>query len=224
MADIYWLSGSTGIGINPVIAKTKAQDAIQNAIRIDESLAETYVASGLINLYMNWDLSEANKDFTKAEQLNPNSPQVYNGWTDYYMIIGQVDKALENAENAMELDPLFSEYLHHVGGLYCALGRYDDAMKLIKRTERLDPDNIYSYLIQSWYHGYQGNYKEIIEISEEALENGRFEKIQVQFRLGYWYGLLGEYEKAKHILNEMLDFKKKIPVINLHSNYLCRTW
>jgi adenylate cyclase len=209
IAEIYWLSGTTGTDINPEDALIKAQDAIESALRIDDKLAESYVASGLINLYFNRNLTAAERDFKKAEGLNPNSPKVHHGWTDYYMIMGQVDKALEKAEKAIELDPMFLEYLHHVGGFYCALGQYDDAMKLIEKAKKLDPDNIYTYTMLSWYHGYQGSYREIIDITQKALEKGLIGRIQLLFRMGHWYGLSGEDQKARHILNEMLELKKQ---------------
>ena len=209
IAEIYWLSGTTGTDINPEDALIKAQDAIESALRIDDKLAESYVASGLINLYFNRNLTAAERDFKKAEGLNPNSPKVHHGWTDYYMILGQVDKAIEKAEKAIELDPMFLEYLHHLGGFYCALGQYDDAMRLIEKANKLDPDNIYSYTMLSWYHGYQGNYREIIDITQKALEKGIIERIQLLFRIGHWYGLSGEDQKARHILNEVLELKKQ---------------
>jgi len=209
IAEIYWLSGTTGIDINPKDALIKAQDAIESALRIDDKLAESYVASGLINLYFNRNLTAAERDFKKAEKLNPNSPKVHHGWTDYYMIMGQVDKALEKALKAIELDPMFLEYMHHVGGFYCALGQYEDAMKLIEKAKKLDPDNIYTYTMISLYHGYQGNYREIIDITQKALEMGLIDRIQLLFRLGHWYGLSGEEQKARHILNEMLELKKQ---------------
>ena len=209
IAEIYWLSGTTGIDINPEDALIKAQDAIESALRIDDKLAESHVASGLINLYFNRNLTAAERDFKKAEELNPNSPKVHHGWTDYYMIMGQVDKALEKALKAIELDPMFLEYMHHVSGFYCALGQYEDAMKLIEKAKKLDPDNIYTYTMISLYHGYQGNYREIIDITQKALEMGLIDRIQLLFRLGHWYGLSGEEQKARHILNEMLELKKQ---------------
>ena len=209
IAEIYWLSGTTGIDINPEDALIKAQDAIESALRIDDKLAESHVASGLINLYFNRNLTAAERDFKKAEELNPNSPKVHHGWTDYYMIMGQVDKALEKALKAIELDPMFLEYMHHVSGFYCALGQYEDAMKLIEKAKKLDPDNIYTYTMISLYHGYQGNYREIIDITQKALEMGLIDRIQLLFRLGHWYGLSGEGQKARHILNEMLELKKQ---------------
>ena len=209
IAEIYWLSGTTGIDINPKDALIKAQDAIESALRIDDKLAESYVASGLINLYFNRNLTAAERDFKKAEELNPNSPKVHHGWTDYYMIMGQMDKALEKALKAIELDPMFLEYMHHVVGFYCALGQYEYAMKLIEKAKKLDPDNIYTYTMISLYHGYQGNYREIIDITQKALEMGLIDRIQLLFRLGHWYGLSGEEQKARHILNEMLELKKQ---------------
>lgn len=86
----------------------------------------------------NWDQAEA--DFRKALELNPNQPQVLN-YLGYSMVEKQVnlDEALAMIEQAVAAEPESGYIVDSLGWVLYRLGRYEEAVSHMERAVELMP-------------------------------------------------------------------------------------
>ncbi|MEX0851775.1 MAG: tetratricopeptide repeat protein [Bauldia sp.] len=85
---------------------------------------------------------EAEADFKRALELNPDQPQVLNylgySWVDMGL---HLDEALEMIKKAVELRPNDGYIVDSLGWAYYRLGRLDEAATELERAVELRPDD-----------------------------------------------------------------------------------
>lgn len=86
----------------------------------------------------NWPEAEA--DFRRALELNPEHPQVLN-YLGYTMVEKQInlDEALEMIERAVAAQPESGYIVDSLGWVFYRLGRYDEAVEQMERAAELMP-------------------------------------------------------------------------------------
>src|SRR5205807_10224899 len=77
----------------------------QKALQLDDSLAEAHAALARVAAYYDWEWANADREFKRAIDLQPNDPDVYHSYSRYLAATGRVDEALENVRHAQQLDP-----------------------------------------------------------------------------------------------------------------------
>src|SRR5437667_12296089 len=81
----------------------KARAAALPALQIDDSLAEAHTSLGYINEH-SWRFAEAEKEFKRAIELNPNYPTGHHWYSTYLRITGRLDDAMAHIQRAQQLD------------------------------------------------------------------------------------------------------------------------
>ena len=85
---------------------------------------------------------EAEADFKRALEVNPNQPQVLNylgySWVDMGL---NLEEALDMIRTAVDLRPNDGYIIDSLGWAYYRLGRYDDAVEQLERSVELRPDD-----------------------------------------------------------------------------------
>ena len=81
-----------------------AMQAINQAIRVDPSLAEAYTLRGTL-LMGNKKFQEANEDFSQVTLLQPQNAEAYTKLTKSQLMLKDYQAALQSATKATELDP-----------------------------------------------------------------------------------------------------------------------
>ena len=72
----------------------KALAVAERALQLDDTLGEAHVTLGLINRYI-WRWGEADKEFRRAIELNPNYPTTRHWYSVSLRDYGRLDEALE---------------------------------------------------------------------------------------------------------------------------------
>lgn len=117
----------------------RAEVAARHALDLNERLAEAHAALGQVHA-VRWEWAEADREYRRAVALNPNYATVRHWYSNYLSIVGEDDKAIEEARLAVSIDPLSP--IVHSGALGNALlraGRYDEALAAFERALDLDP-------------------------------------------------------------------------------------
>ncbi len=109
------------------------------ALQIDDSLGEAHATLGLINHY-SWQWAEAEKEFKRAIELNPNYPTVHHWYHINLRDTGRFDEALSEIKRAKELDPLSIIINLNVGILGMVKGDPNSAVEQNKKTIEFDPN------------------------------------------------------------------------------------
>src|ERR1043165_8732310 len=134
IADAYvWLPGYTAG--TPQDCYPKAKAAATKALQLDDTLAEAHTTLALAIWLYDFDASQANKEFQRAIELNPNYATGHQQYGNNTLsALGRFDDALEIGRRAVELDPLSLVINADLGVNYLYARRYDDAIAQLRRT------------------------------------------------------------------------------------------
>jgi serine/threonine-protein kinase len=179
----------------------KARAAAQRALQIDDSLAEAHTSLGYINTH-SWQFGEAEKEFRRGIELNPNYPTAHHWYSVYLRAMGQFDQAMVEVRRARQLDPLSPVISVNIVMLYIAMGDLSSAFEECKKIIELDPTFPAGHSYLGWIYLKQGPGREAIAEFHKAVElSGRGS--QELGYLGYGYGALGKRAEAMAVLKEL---------------------
>lgn len=120
---------------------SRAAAAARHAIELDDTLAEAHTTLGFIDL-QNFlsDSAQAEHEFRRAFQLNPNYATAHHWYSFYLLFSGRRDESLTEMEVARQLDPLSAIINADQGHLLYAAGRYEEAEIRLRQAIELAPD------------------------------------------------------------------------------------
>ena len=122
LADTYNLLGSYG-EMPMREAHQKAKAAAQKAVDLDDQVAEAHTSLGAIIASYDWEWAEAEKHFLRAIDLNPRYATAHEWYSEFLSWMGQHDRAVRAARQALDLDPVSLRANSHVGlALYTERG------------------------------------------------------------------------------------------------------
>lgn len=131
---------SIGYVINaPHDAAQKARAAAELGVRLDDNLAETHVALGMV-ANLQYDMETAWRSLQRALELNPSSAAAHQGVAFYWIVRGDFDEQLRCIERAVELDPRSANIRTEAGWPYGYMRRYDTYLERLREALQLDPD------------------------------------------------------------------------------------
>ena len=119
---------------SPEQTMAKAVEHAQRCLALDDTNAYAYAFLGGLHLIQHqWDKAIAAGERSVA--LSPNSADVLAIFAITLKSVGRVDEALSMIEKAIRLNPMTPEwYLHELGTYYRLLGRYDEAIAILKKN------------------------------------------------------------------------------------------
>ena len=136
LAEAYGWAGEAGrMPYSEAFAKQRAEAL--KAIELDDSRPEPHLQLAFAALDQNWDWDTCRKELERARAANPNSTAVRWSYGQYLLRTGHPDQAIDEAEVALQRDPVSSHaYVQRSFILYFAR-RYDAALDDIQRASHL---------------------------------------------------------------------------------------
>ena len=119
----------------------KAFAAVQKALQLDPNLAEAYVARGFLlwSLTNHYPHERAVQEFRSALQLNPNLAEAHHQLANVFNHIGLLDKAAEEIQKAVGLDPFNTGARFRVGVNLLYQSRYEESLMAFRDAQRFFP-------------------------------------------------------------------------------------
>ncbi|MFC1580319.1 tetratricopeptide repeat protein [Thermodesulfobacteriota bacterium] len=160
------------------------------------------------------DLESAHQLAQKVLDMDP---------TDIYghMVLGQVyfrgnqlDKAIEELEKAVALNPNSADVVNTLGGMQLWMGKPQEAIALFQKGMRLDPVHAgksYNRLARAYI--YLGKYKEAEKILKKLIGNNP-ERVGLRLDLAACYAALDKHDEAKA---EVYEIYKSRPQFSLQT-------
>jgi TolB-like protein/tetratricopeptide (TPR) repeat protein len=96
------------IGVDAYAAAGLALKASGIAVELDDEMAEAFAARGYISTLALAPVQTVGADFRRAMELQPNAPNVPAWYANLLIREGAYDRALAEAQRAVDLDPLSS--------------------------------------------------------------------------------------------------------------------
>jgi Tfp pilus assembly protein PilF len=122
----------------------KAKSQLLKALTLDDSLAEAHAWLGEVHLQYEWDWSSAERDFKRAIELKPNSPEAHQFYADYLIVKGSTEQASIEIARARELDPLSTIPNTILAYQLYALRKFDQVIEHCRKMLKTEP----SFLLQ----------------------------------------------------------------------------
>jgi adenylate cyclase len=116
-----------------------ANDAIQKAFELDDSLADAYAVQGFIRIFHDRDWSGAEKSLLNALDLDGNSVNARHWLAVLRSIQRRLNEAKVDIKLALELDPTNPTLLADLGQLYYFAGKFETATQYCQKALAIDP-------------------------------------------------------------------------------------
>jgi DNA-binding winged helix-turn-helix (wHTH) protein/TolB-like protein/Tfp pilus assembly protein PilF len=184
-------------------AHDKMQAAALKALELDEALAEAHTALGRIASY-DWDWPNAEKEYQRAIELDPNSAtaRFLYGW--YLAATGHLAGGIAELRRALDLDPLSVNINITLGAYLTAEGKYDEAIEQLKKTVALSPTSLWARLRLAQAYEMKGENEQAIAEFQKAIDlqgnAGKREVSSADVRLAQAYAFWGKKAEAEKII------------------------
>ena len=207
IADAYvFLPGYTAGA--PRDCYPKAMAAAKKALELDDTLAEAHTTLALAIWYYDFDFSQANKEFQRAIELNPNYATGHQQYGNNTLsALGRFDEAIAEGKRAVELDPLSLVINADLGMNYYYARRYDEAISQLRKTLEMDPGYYYAHVDLGQVLAAKRAFGEAISEYQKAraLNDDPF----VLGLLGHAYASSGNKTEALKILDQLKEVSRQ---------------
>lgn len=175
----------------------------ERALRLDNQLAEPHATLGQVSNQA-WQYAEAEREYKRAIELNPNYPTGYHWYSILLKDLGRIDEASKMINRAHELDPLSSVISVNVSRMYQIQKNHEASIENSLKIIELDPNfgPAYQYLGLSYLK--QGRNAEAITALKKAVELTGESSIALG-DLGYVYAATGKRTEALTIIRQLED-------------------
>jgi DNA-binding winged helix-turn-helix (wHTH) protein/TolB-like protein/tetratricopeptide (TPR) repeat protein len=120
----------------PQEAMTKAKFYAERALQMDETMAQAHYQLAWTKMLYEWDWAGAESGFKRALELNPNHSHAHFGYGTFLSLMGRRQEALaelERAKNINGIDIIGSNILYRVGEYDRAIVEANKALELAPR-------------------------------------------------------------------------------------------
>ena len=209
LADSYNFLGAFGIAVLPPReAMPEAKAAALRAVEIDGSLAEARASLAFVRLYYDWDWAEAEREFRRAIELNPNYAQAHQWYSHLLMARGRTAESISEAKRAVELDPLSLPANMNVGWQYHWARQPDPAVEHLRKLLEMDANFEQGRWGLGLAYEQKGMFEEAAEEFREAAALSGGSPVYLA-ALGRSYALGGKKAEAVRVRDE-LEGKSKL--------------
>lgn len=143
LADCYTTMGFFGILV-PVEAYPSAKEAALTALKLDPDLGEAYVSLAVVESHYEWKWKEAEQEFHRALDLNPNYDWAHAYYALLLIVVGRTDEAIAAARRALEISPLGHVANNELPWLLYLAHRHDAAIAQYRKVLEIDADAVES--------------------------------------------------------------------------------
>jgi pentatricopeptide repeat protein len=140
LAEAWTSLGTIMVGGSPVETRPQVIRFTKQALALDPNLVEAHVLLGNV-LHEEWQWSEAEAEYRRALDLNPNDATARAGYAFWLMCEGRTDEAISWVESARALDPVTVEG-DDVAWVLFQARHYDEAIRESRSALAADPENV----------------------------------------------------------------------------------
>jgi len=169
LADCYQLLAEY-LATTPKEGFTKARAAAVKALEIDDQLAEAHTSLGYTLAFYDWDFANAEKEFKRALELNPNYATAHQWYAEYLVAAGRFDEARIEHEKTLQLDPTSLVFQMDFVAYYYVTRQFDQAISQSQKIIEMDPNFAYVYIFLSFSYGQKGMKQEAAESYIKSVE------------------------------------------------------
>lgn len=206
IADTYSLLPLYGL-LRPSDARTSARAAAEKALRLDDALAEAHASMGMVYYYLDWDFVNADKEFARAEVLNPRYATTQQ-WSGLCVgVRGRIAEAKAKLRRAIELEPLMPILTHNLAWMHMWEHDWDESLTIAKSGLEFAPE--FPWLNQSAGLSLLalGKPDEAIALLRRSVDLAGSASFANSY-YAYGLGRSGHKEECQAVIDEWLELNK----------------
>jgi TolB-like protein len=218
LAECYVFLSSPAYGhLPPADAMRKAKAAANLALKLDDRLPEAHTSVGVVYLRHDWKWDEAEREFKRAIEINPDYAPAHYWYSNLLAITGRPEDSIAESEVAKRLDPTSPSTSLNRCRAYFLARRHDEAAGCFQEMLDADPNNDRAKYILGLVYQQKGMFAEAIKIHRELAERNLNLAASA---LGWSYGRTGRRAEALKILEELNALKSKEYVSAIESSII----
>jgi len=206
LADSYALDlDYRGVPVMEGMERAKAM--ARKAIALDETLAEAHTSLGWVTFIYDWDWPAAEREFSRAIQLNPrySTARQWNAW--FLVAMGRFDEALAEGRAAIDLDPASVSIRRSLGWLQYYARQYEPALDNLRRALAMNPTAEETHRLLGLVYLQQGLYDDAAASFKEAMASSDYD-VMAFAGLGHVAARRGRMDEARAVLHELHERSK----------------
>jgi eukaryotic-like serine/threonine-protein kinase len=180
-----------------------AKEEAQKAVALDDELAEAHSALAASRYLYEWKWAEAEKEFQRALELDPNSSMSHYQYGDFLGWMERPDEATIQKGRALELEPFEIFFASRIG----LNGDPDKALERIRYALSLDPNYYFSHIMAASVYNRRKEYEKAIAEYQFA-KNLSPDQTWSDVNLSKTLVAAGRPEEARAILDQLLLRRK----------------
>lgn len=210
LADTYSFLGFYCL-VRPRDAFAIAKASVEQALALDDRLAEAHTSLGLLKLGGDWDWAGAVEAFQRAIALDPTHAvaRIYLSWV--YVLMGRFEDAHAEAERAQDIDPLLP--MLNAGAAYTFfLSRsYGRAIRECEKALEIDKEFLIALYVMGMCKAQLGLFDEAIADLERAAD--------LSGGMPFYLGLLGKVYGDTRRVDKVLEIVSRLEELS-HKVYV----
>ncbi|HKR60599.1 MAG TPA: winged helix-turn-helix domain-containing protein, partial [Pyrinomonadaceae bacterium] len=200
LADAYARKAAAASGEKHKELYDKAKTFAQQALLLDDNLAEAHAAIGWINRVYDWDWTGSEKHLKRAIELAPNEADHYRLYALLLITTGRTKEALEPARKARDLYAV-ERNNPFAFALLCDR-QFSESIREYSRTLEVSPDSADSRHGLALAYLKSGMYREVIQtVHQSPREQQDGYSMGAMLQIAYFH--LGEKDRAQILLKEL---------------------
>jgi serine/threonine protein kinase/tetratricopeptide (TPR) repeat protein len=201
LADSYALDlDYRGAPVMEGMERAKAEAG--KAIELDETLAEAHTSLGWVTFIYDWDWAGAEREFTRAIQLNPRYSVARQWYSWFLAAMGRFDEAVAEGRAAIDLDPASVSIRRSMGWLLYYTRQYDAALEHLRRALAMNPTAEETHRQLGLVYLQKGLPDEAATAFKEALTHSENDVLAFA-GLGHVAARRGRKDEARAVLQEL---------------------
>jgi serine/threonine-protein kinase len=204
LADVY-ANMTTDYG-QPGEFFPQAEAAVKKALVLDEKLGAAHGQRAMILFRYHYDWEGAEREFTRALELNPNDARIHYQYCWLLGLQGRVEEAHDHARLARQLNPLSLQNEIHLGFPYYCARQFELAIEVVYKFLEAHPNNAEARYDLTLGYIAAGKYREALAECEKVKALDTSPEFLVS--MGVSYGLMGNRKAAEQRLADLQTLAK----------------
>lgn len=201
LADTYLQLGAWA-SRSPRETMPKAKAYALKAIELDDSLAEAHTSIAAIDLFYDWDVTAARREYRRAIALNPRYVTAHWWYAFLLLASGDLQEARHELDEALRLDPLSVPILVDATRLYLETGDETGALSVGRKALELDPSSTFAHVNFGLALANEQRLTEALAAFEAAAEGDPENARALEF-LATAHARLGERQAAENVISRL---------------------
>lgn len=200
LADVNFIYGDVRRG----------EEMALKSLALDDTLAEGHASLGFFRMFHQWDWIDAEREFRRAIELNPNYATAHQWYAIHLASTGRLEEAEAEMKRAHDIDPLSLVINADLGQIFYFERKYDAAIEQCRKTLEMDPDFLFAHNYLSWAYAKKGMDREAVdEFLQARMITGDDPRTVAAFRRAY------AASGIRGFLRAVIDSEERRPV-HLH--------